>query len=163
MDDHFTARLPRKRMAAGALFVDGDGRLLIVKPTYRPEWLVPGGVVEDGESPHTACEREIEEELGVPLAPQRLLCVEYRSASGAWTESLHFIFYGGVLTPEQIARIAPRTDEIADHRFASRQEAMALLDPPLARRIALAFTALEQRRAVYAEDGLEWPLPTDAA
>ncbi len=35
-----------KRMAAGALLLSDDDRLLIVKPWYWPHWLLPGGVVE---------------------------------------------------------------------------------------------------------------------
>lgn len=35
--------LPRKRMAAGALFVDGLGRVLLVDPVYRGTWDLPGG------------------------------------------------------------------------------------------------------------------------
>jgi hypothetical protein len=35
--------LARKRMAAGALFRDEDGRVLLVNPTYKPTWDLPGG------------------------------------------------------------------------------------------------------------------------
>jgi 8-oxo-dGTP diphosphatase len=36
-------------MAAGVVLLDDEQRILIAKPTYRPTWLVPGGVVEDQE------------------------------------------------------------------------------------------------------------------
>ena len=32
-------------MAAGALFRDEDGRVLLVDPTYKPTWDLPGGAV----------------------------------------------------------------------------------------------------------------------
>jgi ADP-ribose pyrophosphatase YjhB (NUDIX family) len=38
-------------MAAGALLFDEDGRILLVEPTYKPYWEIPGGVVEADESP----------------------------------------------------------------------------------------------------------------
>ncbi|MEV2220163.1 NUDIX hydrolase [Nocardia vinacea] len=48
------AGLPRKRMGAGALFVDDVDRVLLVEPTYMGYWELPGGVVEADESPYAA-------------------------------------------------------------------------------------------------------------
>jgi 8-oxo-dGTP diphosphatase len=151
----FSAGLPRKRMAAGALFLDDARRVLIVKPTYRAEWLVPGGVVEEDESPRAACAREIREELGLPLEPGRLLCVEYRSAHDRRTECVQFIFLGGVLSPGTIAQITLPQAELTDYRFVASAEAAVMLAPRLAPRIALALTALADGRTIYAEDGAE--------
>ena len=52
------------RVAAGALFFDDQGRVLLVHPTYKDTWDIPGGYVERGESPAAACRRELKEELG---------------------------------------------------------------------------------------------------
>lgn len=35
-------------MSAAALFTDLLGRVLLVKPTYREQWLLPGGGAEPG-------------------------------------------------------------------------------------------------------------------
>ena len=43
--DHRNSR-PGKRMGAGALVRDTHGRVLIVEPTYKDRWEVPGGAVE---------------------------------------------------------------------------------------------------------------------
>lgn len=43
------------------------GRVLLVQPTYKPTWEVPGGSVEAGESPAAAAAREVAVELGVAL------------------------------------------------------------------------------------------------
>ncbi|GMA42329.1 hypothetical protein GCM10025883_43740 [Mobilicoccus caccae] len=44
--------LPELPASAGAIILDEDGRLLILKPTYKSGWTVPGGVMEaDGETP----------------------------------------------------------------------------------------------------------------
>jgi 8-oxo-dGTP pyrophosphatase MutT (NUDIX family) len=69
--------LARKRMAAGALFRDEDGRVLLVNPTYKPTWDLPGGAVEKEESPHAACRREVAEELGLDRVPGRVLVVDW--------------------------------------------------------------------------------------
>ena len=51
--------LPAIPVSAGALIFDGAGRLLILKPTYKTGWTIPGGVMEDdGETPWDACRRE---------------------------------------------------------------------------------------------------------
>ena len=71
-------QLPKKRMAAGALFLNERQEILIVKPAYREFWLLPGGVIEDGESPRQACMREIREELGLEVWVEKLLCVDYK-------------------------------------------------------------------------------------
>ena len=69
--------LPKKRLAVGVIFLDEQEQLLVVKPTYRAYWLLPGGVVEDNESPQQACRREVQEELQLQVAIDRLLCVDY--------------------------------------------------------------------------------------
>jgi 8-oxo-dGTP pyrophosphatase MutT (NUDIX family) len=50
--DQYVASLARKRMAAGALFRDEGGRVLLVNPVYKPAWDLPGGAAEAEESPH---------------------------------------------------------------------------------------------------------------
>jgi 8-oxo-dGTP pyrophosphatase MutT (NUDIX family) len=75
--DEYIASLARKRMAAGALFRDEDGRVLLVDPTYKPTWDLPGGAVEKEESPYAACRREVAEELGLDRSPGRVLVVDW--------------------------------------------------------------------------------------
>ncbi len=142
-------------MAAGALLFNAAGEMLIVKPTYRANWLIPGGVVEEGESPGAACVREAYEELGLDIRLGRLLCLEYQSAEPERTESLQFVFYGGVLGPKQVAAIKTPPDELSGHQFVARQEALAKLVPRLARRVYLALKALNSGSAIYAENGVE--------
>ena len=148
------AGLPRKRIAAGALFLDSDQRILIVKPTYRTGWLVPGGVVEAEESPRHACCREVREEIGLDVEPLRLLCVEYRGRSDDITECLQFVFFCGVLGDDRIAAIRLEAAELSDHRFVPLEEALQLLNPRLARRIELSRRALDEGTILYVEDGM---------
>jgi hypothetical protein len=75
--DQYVASLARKRMAAGALFRDAAGGVLLVNPVYKPTWGMPGGAVEAEESPHAACRREVAEELGLDRVPGRVLAVDW--------------------------------------------------------------------------------------
>ena len=151
----FTSGLPMKRMAAGALLFNADQQILIVQPTYRQAWLVPGGVVEAHESPRAACQREMHEELGLEIVLGPLLCVEYRSAAPPKTECLQFIFAGGILSPDQIREIRLPATELVAYCFVTLTEAMSKLDARLGRRMQLALRAFHEARTIYAEDGVE--------
>ena len=74
--------LPAIPVSAGALIFDRAGRLLILKPTYKAGWTIPGGVMEaDGETPWDACRREVAEECGLHIGaghPARLACMDFR-------------------------------------------------------------------------------------
>lgn len=75
------AKFATPRITAGALFVD-EGRVLLVRKTYGNQWDIPGGYVDIGESPASACRRELSEELGIDREPQRLLVVDWAPNDG---------------------------------------------------------------------------------
>ena len=55
-------------MAAGVVVVDPIERVLLVRrgrPPAAGEWTLPGGRVEDGESPEAAAVRELREETAI--------------------------------------------------------------------------------------------------
>src|SRR2546423_450249 len=73
-----TPEVPRIPASAGAMIFDPSGRLLILKPTYKKGWTIPGGQIDSsGESPWDACRRETREECGLVLQRGRLACVDY--------------------------------------------------------------------------------------
>lgn len=65
----YDRELPRKRVAAGVLFFDGDGRVMLVDPVYKDPWEIPGSAVERDESPRDGAAREVKEELGLVCDP----------------------------------------------------------------------------------------------
>jgi 8-oxo-dGTP pyrophosphatase MutT (NUDIX family) len=143
------ARIPRKNVAAGALIRDRRDRILFVVPTYKPLLDIPGGLVEDDEAPKAACEREVAEELGLTLRIGALLVVDWIPSRGVWRDALLFVYDGGVLDDERIARIRLQAEELAEFRFLTLDEARPELRPSLARRLAVA----RDGRPVYAEFG----------
>jgi 8-oxo-dGTP diphosphatase len=60
--------LPSIRIAAG-LIIDSAGRVLLVRKRGTQAYMQPGGKIEPHESPVQALAREIEEELGIRVAP----------------------------------------------------------------------------------------------
>src|SRR5215472_582049 len=72
MTSDTSARFATPRIASGALFVDHE-RVFLVRKTYGNPWDIPGGYVDRGESPASACERELREELGLQRTARRLL------------------------------------------------------------------------------------------
>lgn len=126
-DAHFTASLPTKRMAADCLFRDRDGRVLVVEPTYKPSWDVPGGVVEVDESPRDAAKREVREELGLDVEPGDLIAVDWISRDGDVSEVVAFVFDGGGMKPSLIDKIVVESSEIRSYRLVTLDEAGRLL------------------------------------
>ncbi|HEY2954208.1 MAG TPA: NUDIX domain-containing protein [Candidatus Eisenbacteria bacterium] len=66
---HHPAAGASRRVRVAAAVVRRDGRLLLTqRPPGGPlalQWELPGGKIEEGESPEHALERELREELGV--------------------------------------------------------------------------------------------------
>lgn len=146
--------LPGKRMGAGVLFFDMQGRVLLVKPTYKDHWEIPGGVVEKDESPRTCMLREVQEEIGLDVPVGRLLCVDYREDDGVRTESLMFIFDGGELSEVQIAAIRLQEKELSSYEFVAPGRLLEYLDEiRLGRRVLSCLETKAKNRDVYLEQG----------
>ncbi|WP_406634690.1 NUDIX domain-containing protein [Amycolatopsis sp. WGS_07] len=147
------ARFPRKNAAAGVLARDEHGRVLFVCPTYKPFLEIPGGVVEDDESPLAACRREVREELGIDLPVGRLLLVDWMPSHGVWRDSLQFIFDGGLVSRAQINAIRLESEELSRLEFLELDAAKPQLRPSKARRVSLAYRALLDGETFYGEFG----------
>ncbi|MGB7053061.1 MAG: NUDIX hydrolase [Acidimicrobiales bacterium] len=147
--------LPRVPVSAGGLIVDGAGRLLILKPTYKGGWTIPGGQMEaDGESPWDACRREVLEETGLVVDRAELACVDFLRPRPSRPGGLRFVFDCGVLDAAATESIVLQAEEIAEYRWATPEEANRLLSGPVGRRV---HRSLERRGTIYLEDGR--PLP----
>ncbi|MCQ8834585.1 NUDIX domain-containing protein [Streptomyces malaysiensis] len=147
------AKQARKRVSADVLLRDAAGRLLVVKPTYKEAWDLPGGMAEANESPEDAARRELSEELGLAVALRGLLCVDWVAPHGPWDDQLAFIFDGGTLSPGQISGLYPHDHELSACEFSPSDEALTMLPPRTRQRAAHALRALAEQRPVYLENG----------
>lgn len=152
-ESEWEAALSRKRIAATVLFTDATGRVLVVEPTYKPRWELPGGAVEGDESPWQAAGREIEEELGVEQRPGRLLVIDYVPASPERTEGVITVFEGGVLAESAAAAIRLPAEELRSFAFVEPAGLADFLPPVLVRRAVAAKQARDEGRTLYLEDG----------
>lgn len=144
--------MSRPRVAAGALFFDADGNVLLVKPTYKDGWDIPGGYVEPEESPREACEREIQEELGLTRAVRDLLVVDW-APSTAEGDKLLFVFDGGELDSGVQDTIGLPADELKALAFQPPEAFDELMPDRLVRRLRAALSARQQHSTVYLEHG----------
>lgn len=149
----YTKRLPRKRIVA-CLVAHHGGGLLLVKPTYREGWLLPGGTVEAGESPAAGCLRETQEELGLVLPITRLLLVDHATDPGDGSgDCLQFWFGTDDLTTAQVDAIVLPADEIETFRFVRPVDARQLLVPRMAARLEVLLRHGAASRTLCSEDG----------
>lgn len=134
---------------------DLAGRLLILKPTYKKGWTIPGGQMEaGGESPWEACRRETLEECGLEIDSGRLVCVDFLRPREQRPGGIRFLFHCGALSDARLGAITLQDAEIAEHRLVHLPEAHELLSGPIRRRVAAAACA---DRCVYLENGRPVP------
>ncbi|MCO5972017.1 NUDIX domain-containing protein [Actinoallomurus soli] len=134
------ASLPSVYLAAGGLITDTSGRILLVKPSYRPYWLFPGGIVEAGEAPHLGCEREVAEEVGLSLTAGRLLVCDWVPADDERPRAnVYFLFDCGTYYADAPIRL--QEEELVDHAFVTVEEGVGMLSSASAARLPAALRA----------------------
>jgi 8-oxo-dGTP pyrophosphatase MutT (NUDIX family) len=151
--EQYVAGLARKRMATGVLFRDATGRVLLVEPSYKPNWEIPGGAVEADESPWATATRELAEELGWDCPIGRLLVVDYVRPQDSRPEGVVFVFDGGVLDETDVVGMVFPDAEVLSAGFYSLDQAAQRVKPLLADRLTAALEAVEQGVTVLCEQG----------
>ena len=92
-------------VAAKLILTCGEDLLVLLRDDFDhipfpAKWDLPGGGREDGESAVTCALRELREEFGLSLSPDRLDCGTAFRAEGGCA-----IFFTGRLEPSEIAEI----------------------------------------------------------
>lgn len=125
---------------------------MMVRPTYKDYWDIPGGYVEPGETPYEACVREVEEELGIRPTIGRLLVADW-APSDRDGDKILFIFNGGHIEPGQHKTIRLQRNELSEYRYVNISEMSALTIPRLERRLRRAHVAYAEGKLAYLERG----------
>ena len=146
--------VPRLPVSVNAVIRDGAGRVLVLKPTYKSGWTLPGGQMEaDGESPWEACRREVREECGLEVHSGRLRVVDFLRPRIGHGGGIRMVFDCGTVDAEAAGAIVVQEGEIGDHRFAESHIADGLLRPAVRRRLRALLSASEGTDVVYLEEG----------
>ncbi|MEU7278365.1 NUDIX hydrolase [Streptomyces sp. NPDC045431] len=139
----YIAGLPRVLAGAAALFRDAEGRVLLVEPSYREGWTLPGGTIESdaGETPRQAARRETLEEIGLDVEPGPLLAVDWVPGPGR-PPIVSYVYDGGVLSGEQFRAIRLQEEELISWKLVERAELPTYLLGALGPRVLHALDAL---------------------
>ena len=142
--------LPKKRVGAGVLIVDEKLRTLLVEPTYKDTWEVPGGMVELNESPREAARRECLEELGFHVDIGRLLVIDWVTQGRTPGDGLMLMYATGPVDTSQI--ILPE-EELRSWMWCDREDVLVRVKGFQASRIFAALDALRDGTFLELENG----------
>jgi len=129
------AKIPTLLTVVALALIDAGGRVLMQqRPVHRAHgglWEFPGGKVEPGEGPCAALVREIDEELGLVVAPGDLFPISFAAnepASGeqAGARPLVLLLYGC-----RLWQGTPVCEPGAALVWAAPEDLAALAMPPL--------------------------------
>jgi 8-oxo-dGTP pyrophosphatase MutT (NUDIX family) len=120
--DEYVKTLGKKCCGVGAIIRNNNGEILLEKLSYKDYWSLPGGSVDDGESPKVTLVRELKEELSLEITVGELIYLRYLPVNGNKPESLQFLFDGGKLADEQINAIKVDGEEVLEFKFVKIEE-----------------------------------------
>lgn len=143
---------PKKNMAAGALIFNTNNELLIVKPTYKKCWHLPGGVVERNESPIVACIREVKEECNLLIDPNIFVATCHCSDIDNEIDALLFIFSCNSINESIIKEIKLPEDELEGFKFIEVSESRKYLDGIIANIAKEYVKNLNEIKTMYFEN-----------
>lgn len=140
------ASFPRACTAAGLVVRDPAGRVLLLQTSYKPEWEVPGGLVEAGEDITTAAVREAFEELELVLEPGPLLALDTWPADVRTPAITLALLDGGVHPPGLVERLRFADGEIVAAHWCDAAAVRERGGPRLGRRLLAVLEALADGR-----------------
>lgn len=143
-----TTNIAAPETAAHAVLIDERGWVLIVQPSYKRRWHLPGGYVHIGETPTSAVTREVFEELGIRPELRGPVTVSWAPHSGA--DRLLFT-YTGRLTKELRQAVSIDGAEIIGWTTLGPERLEDWLHPHVAERIRCSIKAAESGQVNYLE------------
>lgn len=107
MAQHFSGKVALKAV------IEQEGKILLVRDINDADiWEIPGGRLDENETPEDGLKRELREELGVAVDVHELIYTEQslHTQKGEWT--LFLIFRATLLDAN--AMLTPAPEEIAE-------------------------------------------------
>lgn len=151
--EEYMRSLNRKRMSAGVLFYDEAGRILLIEPSYKPHWDIPGGTVDAEEAPWTTAKREVHEELGWTKPLGRVLLIDYAPTNERMSEGLAFVLDGGLINQAKVDALVITDPEILSTGLYDLDQAASMVNPTVAKRLTAAMSAMRAGDLALCENG----------
>ena len=113
-----------KQISGSAVIATIGDKVLLVKANYKSYWTFPGGIVDAGETPLQAAQREFQEEVGlkVNLRQSDFTLLEV-------TRKLQYIIYHFMfkirLPAELVTKIKLQTEEIEAYQVLNREQILS--------------------------------------
>ncbi|HEY9584425.1 MAG TPA: NUDIX hydrolase [Candidatus Paceibacterota bacterium] len=145
----------KKVVVSRGIFLDEEGKVLLVKINDTGGFVTPGGRVELNESPKTGLQREIKEEISLDWTSFEFMAVDFLPGKAYDQENgaICFVFYCGILNEENKKKIIIQEGELSGHGFYTLNEAEKLMSAHGFRRLREAVSAHNVNEAIYLEDG----------
>jgi 8-oxo-dGTP diphosphatase len=126
---------PKYTVGVIALVRDEEGRILLLKHTYRPGWPwgLPGGGLRAGETLEECLRREVREEAGLQIEVDELLSAAARTDR----KLIDLIFACHPLPGQTLATFKPNA-EVEEARFVSPDDLPAEVSDGQRRLISVA-------------------------
>ena len=139
---------PMHIVAAGALVINPQGQILLIKSLRYADWEFPGGQVEEGETMPQALKREVFEETGIVVEVKSLVGI-YSNTRMPPIVNLDFIC-------EYISGELKGSAESKEVEWVSREEALARVERKVIQKrlkSMLEFTGQVTYRAYFVDAG----------
>jgi 8-oxo-dGTP pyrophosphatase MutT (NUDIX family) len=143
---------PRHSVSVAAAIVDEEGRFLVIRRRDNGRWELPGGVLELGESIPAGVVREVHEETGFLIKPERLSGVYKNMNLGV----VNLVFGGSV-----IGGAATPSDETTEVAWWTADAVTSRMPPAYAVRLLDA--TRQDGPIIRAHDGVNLLDPEDTA
>lgn len=121
--------LAKRHTASGAFIFNDQNQLLILKPSYKDGWNLPGGVSDQFESPYQTIIRECKEETNLDVDIQQLVLIDYVTENVQDQTFDHVEFYF-LAKAKSFDSIKIDNQEIIDYKFINPSKADKYLTKP---------------------------------
>jgi ADP-ribose pyrophosphatase len=109
------------------------GQKILLHKEYRYiikdySWEIPGGGIDEGESPEVAAARELKEETGISVEPSQLTFIARFFPLNSFNTEEVTLFLVEVNTDEVTTRGIEASEHLEEQKFVSFDEALAMVD-----------------------------------
>ncbi|UQX04000.1 NUDIX hydrolase [Streptomyces sp. RerS4] len=144
-------------VAATGIVMDTEGRVLVLATSYKEDLELPGGTVEDTETPEAGLARELEEELSLTVPVGRLLAVDSCRPGRLGRSLVAHVHLVGPLTADRARSLAFADGEITQAYWLTPEEAQRRLPARPAARLRAGLAALRLGSFAHLVDGVPQP------